>query len=187
MKINYKKTALRSTLFHIIYTLISWILFSFALSGIKNQMIIDEMFTSLRWLMFGFSLLTFLIMQIIIAVIYVKDGERRRLYLSATEGENNTNPTVMAHIRKSVFKESLAMVIPVAVIQLPIAIFYTAYNYGYAAAVFFESLNLGWIGFYQPWNNALVGMILNLGIVFLFSFFVRILAHISWEKHRIRK
>jgi len=66
-------------------------------------------------------------------------------------------------------------------------LFYTAFGYGYANALGFEKFFVGWIGFYQPWQNAFVGMIINLGLVFLYSYLARILSQKSWERNRIRR
>ncbi len=185
MKSNPFKLTVRSLLFHLLYTAVSWLLFSLFMSGIRNQMIIDEMFVTLRWAMFAFSMVTFLIFEFIIAYTYFKNAERKRDFLAFTEGElAEKNASAISRIN---LKESLFITLSALIVQLPVALFYTAFGYGYAAALGFEKLNVGWIGFYLPWGNAFLGMLVNLLIVFLFSYVARILSHRSWDKNRIRK
>ncbi|MBE6559024.1 MAG: hypothetical protein E7661_08485 [Ruminococcaceae bacterium] len=185
MKIRPIKIAVHSFLFHLLYTAISWLFFSFFMAGTHNQMIVDEMFSTLRWSMFGFSLVTFLIYEFIIAYAYFKNTSRKREYLAYTEG--GVTDERAAEIRKLSLKEALLMTLPALLVQLPIALFYTGFGYGYANALGFERFFIGWIGFYQPWGNAFLGMLINLGPVFLFSLAARILSHGRWEKNRIRK
>ena len=49
-------------------------------------MLIDEMFSTLRFTMFGFSIVTFLLYEFIVAFTYFKTAERKRDYLAYTEG-----------------------------------------------------------------------------------------------------
>ncbi|MBQ7316697.1 MAG: hypothetical protein IJW90_06245 [Clostridia bacterium] len=185
MKSNPTKLALRSLFFHLIYCAVSWLFFAVFLSGIRNQMLIDEMFSTLRFTMFGFSTVTFLLYEFIVAFTYFKTAERKRDYLAYTEG-GITKDKLQA-LRKLILKESLFTTLSVLLLQLPIAIFYTAFGYGYANALGFEKFFVGFIGFYQLAENAILGLGITLVIVFMYSYLARILSHNVWEKNRIRK
>lgn len=185
MKSNLKKLALRSLLFHLIYCGVSWLFFTVFLSGIRNQMLVDEMFYQLRMTMFGYSTVIFLLFEFIVAFTYFKTAERRRDYLALTEGGITTDKAKL--LRRISLKESLWMALPVVMLQVPIALFYTTFGYGYANALGFEKIFVGFIGFYQLAENAFLGLGITFVIVFAYSLLARVLSHQNWEKNRIRK
>lgn len=179
------KLALRSLLFHLIYTAIAWLFFTIFMSGIRNQMMVDKLFKELNLAMFGFSLVIFLIFRLILAMTHFKSAPEKRAYLAASEG--GLTREITAGLRKKNLWESLLITLSALILQLPIAIFFTSFGYGYAQAVAFEKFFVGWISFYLPWGNALLGMVINLSCVFLFSYVGRVVAQRSWEGNRIRR
>lgn len=60
-------------------------------------------------------------------------------------------------------------------------------GYGYGSAWGIETFFTGVIGFFQPFQNAWVGMAVALAILFCFHYFGRLLSHRSWAENRIRK
>ena len=71
--------------------------------------------------------------------------------------------------------------------------FYTAalassgMGFGYAEAWFLEVFFVGAMGFFQPFQNAWVGLLLAMAILFCFHYFGRLYAHKSWNENRIRR
>ena len=148
-------------------------------------MLVDEMFYQLRMTMFGYSTVIFLLFEFIVAFTYFKNAERRRAYLSLTEGGITKEKATL--LRRISLKESLWTALPVVMLQIPIALFYTAFGYGYANALGFEKFFVGFIGFYQLAENAFLGLLITFVMVFVYSLLSHILSHKTWEKNRIRK
>ena len=71
--------------------------------------------------------------------------------------------------------------------------FYTAalnssgMGYGYGEAWFIETFFVGAVGFFQPFQNAWVGLLLAMAILFCFHYFGRLYAHKNWAANRIRR
>ena len=81
-KPNHVKTGVRTLFFMLIYHAVSWLFYVFIMSPIENQMIGDEHEPEYRFFMFGFSLLTLVIMAVIMTVFYFKIDKK----LSENEG-----------------------------------------------------------------------------------------------------
>ena len=86
-KINHVRTGVRSLIFMIIYHAVTWLLYVMIMSPLENQMVGDEREPIYRFVMFGFSVLTLLIISVVMAVVYHKNGDRKRAYLAATSVE----------------------------------------------------------------------------------------------------
>ena len=166
------------------------------MSPIENQMVGDEREGEYRFFMFGFSLLTLVIFSVIMTVIYAKNGDRKRAYLAATSVELRGQENVAegeARYRKLALTEALVSVIPTAVLWLIPAAFYTAalnasgMGYGYADAWGIEVFFVGAVGLFQPFQNAWVGWILGLAILFCVHYLGRLYSHKSWAENRIRR
>lgn len=195
-KINHVRTGVRSLLFMIIYHAVTWLLYVMIMSPLENQMVGDEREPIYRFVMFGFSVLTLLIISTVMAVIYHKNGDRKRAYLAATSveirGEENVAEGT-ARYRKLALTEAIISTAVAAALWLIPAIFYTAalsssgMGYGYADAWGIEQFFVGAMGFFQPFQNAWVGLLVGMAILFCFHWFGRLYSHKNWSENRIRR
>ena len=195
-KVNHVRTGVTSLFFMVIYHAVTWLLYVMIMSPIENQMIGDEHEPEYRFIMFGFSVLTLVIMSIVMAVMYHKNGDRKRAYLAATSveirGAENVAEGASRHA-KLALTEAIISTAVAAVLWLIPAGFYTAalassgMGYGYADAWGIEVFFVGAVGFFQPFQNAWVGLLVGMGILFCFHYFGRLLSHKSWTENRIRK
>ena len=195
-KPNHVKTAAHALFFTVIYHAISWLFYVFIMSPIENQMVGDEREGEYRFFMFGFSLLTLVIFSVIMTVIYAKNGDRKRAYLAATSVEVRGEGSIaegFARYRKLALTEAILCTAVTAILWLIPAGFYTAalnssgMGYGYGEAWFIETFFVGAVGFFQPFQNAWVGLLLAMAILFCFHYFGRLYAHKSWAANRIRR
>lgn len=195
-KPNHVKTGVKTLFFMVIFHAVTWLLYILFMSPVENQMIGDEHEPEYRFVMFGFSLVTLLVIAIVMAVFYHKNGDRKRAYLAATSvevrGEGNTDEGY-ARYRKLAMAEAIVCTAVTAFLWLVPAGFYTAalnssgMGYGYADAWGIETFFVGVIGFFQPFQNAWMGMLLALGILFCIHYFGRLYSHKSWNGNRIRR
>ncbi len=195
-KVNHVRTGVRSLIFMIIYHAVTWLLYVMIMSPLENQMIGDEREPIYRFVMFGFSVLTLLIISVVMAVVYHKNGDRKRAYLAATSveirGEENVAEGTTRY-RKLALTEAIISTAVAAVLWLIPAIFYTAalnssgMGYGYADAWGIEQFFVGAMGFFQPFQNAWVGLLVGMAILFCFHWFGRLYSHKNWAENRIRK
>lgn len=195
-KINHVRTGVRSLLFMIIYHAVTWLLYVMIMSPLENQMVGDEREPIYRFVMFGFSVLTLLIISVVMAVIYHKNGDRKRAYLAATSveirGEENVAEGTTRY-RKLALTEAIISTAVAAALWLIPAIFYTAalsssgMGYGYADAWGIEQFFVGAMGFFQPFQNAWVGLLVGMAILFCFHWFGRLYSHKNWSENRIRR
>ncbi len=195
-KPNHVKTGVRALFFMMIYHVISWIFYAFLMSPLENQMVGDEHEPAYRFVMFGFSLLTLIIFAVIMTIFYSKNGARKRAFLAATSVEVRGAENIAegaVRYRKLALTEAIISTAVSATVWLIPAVFYTAalsssgMGYGYAEAWGIEKFFVGAMGFFQPFQNALVGMLVGMGILFCFHWFGRLYAHKSWQKNRIRR
>ena len=195
-KPNHVKTGVRTLFFMMIYHVISWIFYVFLMSPLENQMVGDEHEPAYRFVMFGFSLLTLVIFAVIMTIFYFKNGARKRAFLAATSveirGAENIAEGAARYRKLALTEASISTAVSAAVWLIP-AVFYTAalsssgMGYGYAEAWGIEKFFVGAMGFFQPFQNALVGMLAGMGILFCFHWFGRLYAHKCWQKNRIRR
>lgn len=195
-KVNHVRTGVRSLLFMIIYHAVTWLLYIMIMSPLENQMVGDEREPIYRFVMFGFSALTLLILSVVMAVFYHKNGDRKRAYLAATSVEIRGAENVaegVSRYRKLALTEAIISTAVAAVLWLIPAIFYTAalnssgMGYGYADAWGIEQFFVGAMGFFQPFQNAWVGLLVGMAILFCFHWFGRLYSHKNWAENRIRK
>ena len=195
-KVNHVRTGVRSLLFMIIYHAVTWLLYVMIMSPLENQMVGDEREPIYRFVMFGFSVLTLLIISVVMAVFYHKNGDRKRAYLAATSVEIRGAENVaegVSRYRKLALTEAIISTAVAAVLWLIPAIFYTAalnssgMGYGYADAWGIEQFFVGAMGFFQPFQNAWVGLLVGMAILFCFHWFGRLYSHKNWAENRIRK
>jgi hypothetical protein len=193
---NYVKTGVKTLFFMVIYHAVTWLLYILFMSPVENQMIGDEHEPEFRFVMFGFSLVTLLVIAIVMTVFYFKNGDRKRAYLAATSVELRGEDQVAegaARYRRIALTEAIVSIAVTAFLWLLPAGFYTAalrssgMGYGYADAWGIETFFTGVIGFFQPFQNAWAGMLLALAILFCFHYFGRLFSHKSWAANRIRR
>ena len=195
-KPNHVKTGVRALFFMMIYHIFSWLFYSFLMSPLENQMVGDKHEPAYRFVMFGFSLLTLVIFAVVMTILYFKNGDRKRAFLAATSVEIRGAENIAegaARYRKLALTEAIVSTAVSAAVWLIPAVFYTAamsssgMGYGYAEAWGIEKFFVGAMGFFQPFQNALVGMLAGMGILFCFHWFGRLYAHKCWQKNRIRR
>ena len=148
-----------------------------------------------RFVMFIFSLLTLSILSIVMITVYFKNGSRKRAYLAATSaelrGQENAAEGAIRYRKTALVEAAVSTAVTAALWLFP-ACFYTislsisGYGYGYAQAWGIENFFVGAVGLFQPFQNALIGWILGVGMLFCVHYFGRIAAHKSWEDNRIR-
>ena len=195
-KINHVRTGVKSLFFMIIYHAVTWLLYIMIMSPLENQMVGDEREPLYRFVMFGYSLLTLVIISIVMAVIYHKNGDRKRAFLAATSVEVRGEANVAegaARYRKLALVEAIVSTAVAAALWLIPAAFYTSalnfsgMGYGYAEAWGIEQFFVGAMGFFQPFQNAWVGLLVGMAILFCFHWFGRLYSHKSWAENRIRR
>ena len=195
-KPNHVKTGVKTLFFMVIFHAVTWILYVLFMSPLENQMIGDEHEPEFRFVMFGFSLVTLLVIAIIMTVFYFKNGDRKRAYLAATSVEVRGEGSIaegFVRYRKLALTEAIVCTAVTAFLWLLPAGFYTAalnssgMGYGYGSAWGIETFFTGVIGFFQPFQNAWIGMLVALAILFCFHYFGRIFSHKSWAANRIRR
>lgn len=192
---NHVRTGAKTLFFMMIYHAVTWLLYIMVMSPVENQMLGDEHEPEYRIVMFGFSLVTLLVIAIVMSVFYFKDGDRKRAFLTATSVEVRGNDTAegFARYRKLALTEAVVATSATAVLWLIPAGFYSAalaasgMGFGYSEAWFLEEFFVGAMGFFQPFQNAWVGMLLAMAILFCFHYFSRVYAHKSWQENRIRR
>ena len=195
-KPNHVRTAVKTLFFMMIYHAVTWLLYICIMSPIENQMLGDEHEPEYRMVMFGFSLVTLLVISIVMSVFYFKNGDRKRAFLAATSVEVRGEGSIaegFARYRKLALTEAIVCTVVTAFLWLIPAGFYTAalnasgMGFGYGEAWFVELFFVGAMGFFQPFQNAWVGLLLAMAILFCFHYFCRIYAHKSWNANRIRR
>ena len=196
-KTNHVRTAIRHLFFILIYHAVTWLFYTLFLSNSVEQLMVrDGLSTRIRWTMFVFGLVSVLIIATVVAVFYLKDSERKRAFLAATSVEIRGAENVaegVARYRKLAIVESLACTLSTGILWMIPTIFYTislsmsGIGFGYAGAWGLEQFFVGFIGLCEPFQNAWIGLALGLGIMFAFTYFVRIYAHKTWAENRIRR
>lgn len=104
------------------YHLISWILYTFLLTTLENQMLGDEHEPQYRFVMFGFSLITLVALAAVSYVFYLKNGNRKRAFLAATSVEERPGEDVSdgyREYRHAAFYETVISTAITALVWLP--------------------------------------------------------------------
>lgn len=194
-KPNHVRTAVHAFFYIILYHIATYLLYAILMSPLENQMVGDGYEPRYRFVMFAFSLLTLAILSIVMTTVYFKSGPRKRAYLAATSaelrGRENAAEGAIRY-RKIALIESVVSTAVTATLWLIPACFYafslsmSGYGYGYAQAWGIENFFIGAVGLFQPFQNALIGWLLGVGMLFCVHYFGRIAAHKSWENNRIR-
>lgn len=194
-KPNHVRTAVHAFFYIIVYHIATYLLYAVLLSPLENQMVNDGYEPRYRFVMFTFSLLTLAILSIVMITVYFKNGSRKRAYLAATSaelrGQENAAEGAIRYRKTTLVEAAVSTAVTAALWLFP-ACFYTislnisGYGYGYAQAWGIENFFVGAVGLFQPFQNALIGWLLGVGMLFCVHYFGRIAAHKSWEDSRIR-
>lgn len=194
-KPNHVRTAVHAFFYIIVYHIATYLLYAVLLSPLENQMVNDGYEPRYRFVMFTFSLLTLAILSIVMITVYFKNGSRKRAYLAATSaelrGQENAAEGAIRYRKTALVEATVSTAVTAALWLFP-ACFYTislnisGYGYGYAQALGIENFFVGAVGLFQPFQNALIGWLLGVGMLFCVHYFGRIAAHKSWEDNRIR-
>ncbi|MBR2447033.1 MAG: hypothetical protein IKB28_10280 [Clostridia bacterium] len=194
-KPNHVRTAVHAFFYIIVYHIATYLLYAVLLSPLENQMVNDGYEPRYRLVMFIFSLLTLAILSIVMITVYFKNGSRKRAYLAATSaelrGQENAAEGAIRYRKTALVEAAVSTAVTAALWLFP-ACFYTislsisGYGYGYAQALGIENFFVGAVGLFQPFQNALIGWLLGVGMLFCVHYFGRIAAHKSWEDNRIR-
>lgn len=194
-KPNHVRTAVHAFFYIIVYHIATYLLYAIFMSPLENQMVGDGYEPRYRFVMFAFSLFTLAILSIVMTTVYFKNSSRKRAYLAATSaelrGQENAAEGAIRYRKIALVESAVSTAVTAALWLIP-ACFYTfsltmsGYGYGYAQAWGIENFFIGTVGLFQPFQNALIGWILGVGMLFCVHYFGRIAAHKSWEDSRIR-
>lgn len=192
-KIRHRNTVFRTLGLMMAYHAVSWIFFCFFWSGAMSA---TEPNPNVYATLFIPAIGMLVCMGVFLSIVYFKNGDRKRAYLAATSVEVRGAENVAegaSRYRKLALTEAIISTVTTAGLWLIPALLYTVFKaasgqgYGYANAYFFEDFFIGFIGLCEVFQNAWVGMILGLGVLFVFHWFGRLRAHKKWEQNRIRR
>ena len=192
-KIRHRNTVFRTLGLMMAYHAVSWIFFCFFWSGAMsaaepNPNVYATLFIPAIGMLVG--------MGIFLSIVYFKNGDRKRAYLAATSEEIRGAENVAegaSRYRKLALTESIISAVTTAGLWLIPALLYTVFKavsghgYGYSKAYFFEDFFIGYIGLCEVFQNAWIGMLLGVSILFVFNYFGRLRAHKKWQENRIRR
>ena len=196
-KIDYPRTAVRTAFFVLIYHAVSWLLYDlFIGTAMDPETIPGNGASRIPWAMFFYGVGTLAVLGVVFVAFYYKNAERKRAYLTATSveirGAENV-PEGMARYSKIAIKESLVCTLSAGVLWLIPTVFYTisvatsGRGYGYSEAWALEKFFVGFMGLCEPFQNAWIGLLLGMGILFAFHYFGRVYSHKQWQEKRIRR
>ena len=193
-RINLRRLAIQNIFLMLIYHLASFIVYITNINIDLKGMGVSV--SRVPWGMFYVDLGMLSFMGIAFTVMYFKNGERKRAYLAATSvevrGAENVSEGVHRY-RKIALLESGVCTLSAGIIWLIPVIFYTVsvftkgYGFGYRDAWIHETFFVGFIGFCEPFQNAFVGLLCAMSVIFVFHYFGRLYSHRRWAKERLRK
>ena len=195
-KPNHTRTVFQTLFLMLIYHFISSLIYRLLFSASVNQLVLDEYWLRVRWTMFAFSLVALLVMAVVLPFLYFKSGDRKRAYLAATSVEIRGAENIAegaARYRKLALKEGLLCTLATGVLWLVPTLLYTLFlstsglGYGYSKAYGVETFFVGFTGLCEPFQNAFVGWLLGIGVMFVSHYFGRLYTHKKWEETRMRR
>lgn len=196
-KIIYIRTAMKTALFMLIYHAVSWLLYDFLIGTSMNpNSMPGDAATRIPWAMFFYASAMLVVLGVVFVGFYFKNSERKRAYLAATSveirgAENVAEGIIRYH--KIALKESLICTLSAGILWLVPTIFYTVSldtsgrGYGYSDAWALEKFFVGFIGLCEPFQNAWIGLLIGMGMMFAFHYFGRVYSHKQWQENRIRR
>ena len=132
-KPNHTRTVTKTLAIMLVYHGFSMLIYRLLFSASVNQLARDEHWARASWTMFGFALVSLLVIAAVFPLLYFKDGDRKRAYLTATSVEvRGAEHTAegYARYRKLARKEGLICTLATGVLWLIPALFYTIFNLG---------------------------------------------------------
>ena len=181
----------------LIYHAVSWLFYTiFLANSVEVLMVRDELGARIWWTMFGFSVATLLIIAVVMAVFYLKDGDRKRAFLAATSEEVRGAENVaegFARYRRLALVEGLVCTLSTGALWMIPTVFYAislstaGIGFGYASAWGLEKFFVGFMGLCEPFQSPWIGLLVGMGILFVFHYFGRLYAHKKWAENRIRR
>jgi hypothetical protein len=194
---NHVRTAVKTLFFMLIYHAVSWLFYTiFLANSVEVLMVRDELGARIWWTMFGFSVATLLIIAVVMAVFYLKDGDRKRAFLAATSEEVRGAENVaegFARYRRLALVEGLVCTLSTGALWMIPTVFYAislstaGIGFGYASAWGLEKFFVGFMGLCEPFQSPWIGLLVGMGILFIFHYFGRLYAHKKWAENRIRR
>lgn len=196
-KNNYLRTALKTAFFMLIYHVVSWLFYDFFIgTAMDPDSMPGDAATRIPWVMFFYAVAMLAVLGVVFVVFYFKNSEKKRAYLAATSAEIRGAENVaegIARYHKIAMKESLVCTLSAGILWLVPTVFYTVslvtsgQGYGYSNAWAIEKFFVGFIGLCEPFQNAWIGLLLGMGILFAFHYFGRVYSHKQWQGNRIRR
>ena len=195
---NHVRTAFKTLFFLLIYHAVSWLFYTiFLANSVEVLMVRDELGARIWWTMFAFSAVTLTIIGVVMAIFYLKNGDRKRAFLAATSeevrGSREQVAEGVARYRRLALVEGLICTLATGALWMIPAVFYSVslstagIGFGYASAWGLEKFFVGFMGLCEPFQNPWLGMLIGLGILFVFQYFGRLYAHKKWQENRIRR
>ena len=194
---NHTRTVVKTLLLMLVYHGMSWLIYDLFISSAVMQMIWDGLVVRAVWTMFGFSAVGLLVISFVLMLFYAKDGERKRAFLAATSvevrGSAEGAEEGAVRYRKLALKEALICTLSTGALWLIPALFYAislataGIGFGYGEAWGSEAFFVSFSGLCEPFRSPWVGLILGMGVLFVFHYFGRLRIHKGWAENRIRK
>ena len=195
-KPNHKRTVTKTLILMLAYHVLSMLVYRLFFSASVNQLARDEHWSRAYWTLFGFAIVGLLVIAAVQALLYFKDGERKRAYLAATSVEVRGAEQVSeghTRYRKLALKEGIFCTVATGILWLIPALLYTIFQsasgqgFGYGSAYGIETFFIGFVGLCEPFHSAWVGWLLGLAILFVFHYVGRLFTHKKWNEERIRR
>lgn len=196
-KNNYRRTAVKTIFFMLIYHAVSWLFYDlFIGTAMDPDSMPGDAATRIPWAMFFYATAMLAVLGVVFVVFYFKNGARKRAYLAATSIEIRGVENVaegIALYRKISMKESLVCTLSTGILWMIPTLFYTisivtsGQGYGYSDAWVLEKFFVGFIGLCEPFQNAWIGLLIGMGMMFAFHYFGRVYSHKQWQENRIRR
>lgn len=128
-----------------------------------------------------FSLSLLVIFAICLAVMFARDGERRREYLALTKGKPFTWKACFQYL----YRDALLCTLIYLAVQLPYAIFYAMLGVDYDHMVVFERFYVFDLAMYEITDSAIWGLLLNGVIFFVIALSLKLYVLWRWSSERI--
>ena len=195
-KPNHKRTVTKTLILMLAYHVLSMLVYRLFFSASVNQLARDEHWSRAYWTLFGFAIVGLLVIAAVQALLYFKDGERKRAYLAATSVEVRGAENIAegaSRYRRQALVEGLVCTLSTGALWMIPTLFYvislstSGMGFGYANAWALEQFFVSFMGLCEPFQNPWIGLLIGMAILFVFHYFGRLYAHKKWEQGRIRR
>ena len=195
-KPNHLRTAVKNLIAMLIFQAVSWVMHKMVLGNMDPYRESSQAAERIPTAMFLFSIVALLVFGDILVGIYFKDSKRKRAYLDATSIEKRGAEAAAegaSRYRKLALTEGLVCTLSTAALWLIPTLIYTislalsGRGYGYSEAMLIEEFFVSFIGLCELFQNAWIGWLIGVAVLFVFHYFGRLLAHSRWAAERIRR